>query len=215
MLFQWSVGRPLALKTEVVLCLLELSDSSCNCSWVFATAHSPSPSQSLCCSNSLYMYTLYHCQHRLAEKRIVVKVVTHCTVQGYISSQSDSKMGFNDRGTAPVAPGVPTLPTHTHLPWQRINIGERCVNSINHFLELIAKEVKTLLGAVCSERMHLDDQVQCRQLSMYGMTGTQLSVHVFQTTNLLYSRPPPIFLGKVLCRVCQVFPIYMYMFCTI
>jgi len=42
---------------------------------------------------------------------------------------------------------------------ERINIGERCVNSINHFLELIAKEVKTLLGAVCSERMHLDDQL--------------------------------------------------------
>ena len=105
---------------------------------------------------------------------------------------------------------VPTLPTHTHLPWQRINIGERCVNSINHFLELIAKEVKTLLGAVCSERMHLDDQVQCRQLSMYWMTGTQLSVHVFQTTCLLCSRPSFFFLEKVLCRVCQMFPIYMY-----
>ena len=42
---------------------------------------------------------------------------------------------------------------------QRINIGERCVNSINHFLELIANEVKALLGVVCNERMHLDDQV--------------------------------------------------------
>lgn len=48
---------------------------------------------------------------------------------------------------------VPFLP-------QRINIGERCVNSINHFLELIAKEVKTLLGALCDERTSLDDQVR-------------------------------------------------------
>ena len=33
------------------------------------------------------------------------------------------------------------------------------MNSINHFLELIANEVKALLGVVCNERMHLDDQV--------------------------------------------------------
>ena len=48
---------------------------------------------------------------------------------------------------------------HVILFLQRINIGERCVNSINHFLELIANEVKALLGVVCNERMHLDDQV--------------------------------------------------------
>ena len=48
---------------------------------------------------------------------------------------------------------------HIILFLQRINIGERCVNSINHFLELIANEVKALLGVVCNERMHLDDQV--------------------------------------------------------
>ena len=48
--------------------------------------------------------------------------------------------------------------TH-HFILQRINIGERCVNSINHFLELIANEVKALLGVVCNERMHLDNQV--------------------------------------------------------
>ena len=48
---------------------------------------------------------------------------------------------------------------HIILFLQRINIGERCVNSINHFLELIANEVKALLGVVCNERMHLDNQV--------------------------------------------------------
>ena len=42
---------------------------------------------------------------------------------------------------------------------QRINIGDRCVNSINHFLECIAKEVKSLLGALCDERMSIDDQL--------------------------------------------------------
>ena len=37
------------------------------------------------------------------------------------------------------------------------------MNSINHFLELIANEVKALLGVVCNERMHLDDQVCVRR----------------------------------------------------
>ena len=33
------------------------------------------------------------------------------------------------------------------------------MNSINHFLEFIAKEVKQLLGALCEERTSLDEQV--------------------------------------------------------
>jgi len=33
------------------------------------------------------------------------------------------------------------------------------VNTINHFLEMIAKEVKLILGTLCSERMNLDDQL--------------------------------------------------------
>ena len=52
---------------------------------------------------------------------------------------------------------------------QRINIGERCVNSINHFLELIAKEVKNRLGILCSDRMTLDDQLASARGSTYYM----------------------------------------------
>ena len=50
---------------------------------------------------------------------------------------------------------------------QRINIGDRAVNSINHFLELIAKEVKTVLGVLSSDRMNLDDQLQTNNASGY------------------------------------------------
>ena len=50
---------------------------------------------------------------------------------------------------------------------QRISVGERCVNSINHFLEMIAKEVKNLLGILCQERMSLDDQLLPHKASTY------------------------------------------------
>ena len=57
----------------------------------------------------------------------------------------------------------------TTVSTQRINIGERCVNSINHFLELMAKEVKNRLGILCSERMMLDDQLAAAKGSVYYM----------------------------------------------
>ena len=41
------------------------------------------------------------------------------------------------------------------------------MNSINHFLEMIAKEVKTLLGILCSERNNLDDQLFPNKASAY------------------------------------------------
>jgi len=41
------------------------------------------------------------------------------------------------------------------------------VNSINHFLEMIAKEVKTVLGHLCSDRMNLDDQLKPCNASAY------------------------------------------------
>lgn len=58
---------------------------------------------------------------------------------------------------------------HYFINLQRINIGERCVNSINHFLELIAKEVKDRLGILCSNRMTLDDQLAPARGSAYYM----------------------------------------------
>ena len=60
-----------------------------------------------------------------------------------------------------------TPPSHTHTHTQRINIGDRAVNSINHFLELIAKEIKTVLGQLSSERMNLDDQLRPANASAY------------------------------------------------
>ena len=54
------------------------------------------------------------------------------------------------------------------------------MNSINHFLELIAKEIKMLLGIVCNERMHLDDQVHtatCINVRVH-VPGAQLSVYL-------------------------------------
>jgi NCK-associated protein 1 len=63
--------------------------------------------------------------------------------------------------------------TSQFCPEERINIGERCVNSINHFLELIAKEVKNLLGALCDERTSLDDQ-----LLPFRGAGHYLASHV-------------------------------------
>lgn len=63
--------------------------------------------------------------------------------------------------------------TSQFCPEERINIGERCVNSINHFLEMMAKEVKTLLGALCDERTSLDDQL----LAFRG-AGHYLASHV-------------------------------------
>lgn len=50
---------------------------------------------------------------------------------------------------------------------QRINIGERAVNSVNHFLELIAKEIKSMLGQLSSDRMNLDDQLRPANASVY------------------------------------------------
>ena len=56
---------------------------------------------------------------------------------------------------------------------QRMVIGERCVNAINHCLELTAKEVKQLLGHLCEERMALDDQLlPCRGAGYYLQVGT-------------------------------------------
>ncbi len=52
------------------------------------------------------------------------------------------------------------------------------MNTINHFLELTAKEVKTLLGVVCAERMHLDDQVGGRERGRRLWWGQVLSVSV-------------------------------------
>lgn len=43
------------------------------------------------------------------------------------------------------------------------------MNSINHFLELIAKEVKNRLGILCSDRMTLDDQLASARGSAYYM----------------------------------------------
>ena len=43
------------------------------------------------------------------------------------------------------------------------------MNSINHFLELMAKEVKNRLGILCSERMTLDDQLAAAKGSAYYM----------------------------------------------
>lgn len=57
--------------------------------------------------------------------------------------------------------------TSPFCPEERISIGERCVNSVNHFLEMIAKEVKNLLGLLCSERMNLDDQLFPFKASVY------------------------------------------------
>lgn len=51
--------------------------------------------------------------------------------------------------------------------FQRINIGERAVNSVNHFLEVISKEIKSLLGQLSSERMNLDDQLKPANAGVY------------------------------------------------
>ena len=41
------------------------------------------------------------------------------------------------------------------------------MNSINHYLEVIAKEVKHIIGTLCSERMVLDDQLLPFKASSY------------------------------------------------
>ncbi len=41
------------------------------------------------------------------------------------------------------------------------------MNSVNHFLELIAKEVKLVLGQLSSDRMNLDDQLKVANASSY------------------------------------------------
>lgn len=52
------------------------------------------------------------------------------------------------------------------------------MNSINHFLELIAKEVKNRLGILCSDRMTLDDQLASARGSAYYMqVGTSCHLH--------------------------------------
>ena len=38
-------------------------------------------------------------------------------------------------------------------------VGERSVNMVNHFLELTAKEIKTIVGNLCDKRVHLQLQV--------------------------------------------------------
>ena len=53
------------------------------------------------------------------------------------------------------------------------------MNSINHFLELIAKEVKNRLGILCSDRMTLDDQLASARGSAYYMQ-VGMSCHLRQ-----------------------------------
>ena len=41
------------------------------------------------------------------------------------------------------------------------------MNTIYHYLEMIAKELKQILGTLCSERMALDDQLLPHKASAY------------------------------------------------
>ncbi|XP_064384719.1 nck-associated protein 1 homolog [Halichondria panicea] len=67
----------------------------------------------------------------------------------------------------PVIRGEFLNSTSPFCPEERINIGDRAVNSVNHFLELIAKEVKLVLGQLSSDRMNLDDQLKVANASSY------------------------------------------------
>ena len=42
---------------------------------------------------------------------------------------------------------------------QRTSVGERSVNMVNHFLELTAREIKTIVGSLCERRVALQQQV--------------------------------------------------------
>jgi NCK-associated protein 1 len=77
--------------------------------------------------------------------------------------------------------------TSQFCPEERINIGERCVNSINHFLEFIAKEVKQLLGALCEERTSLDEQ-----LLAYHGAGHYVANHVKKEKKGGQKQPLPV-----------------------
>ncbi len=60
------------------------------------------------------------------------------------------------------------------------------MNTINHFLEMIAKEVKVTLGTLCSERMSLDDQLLPHKASAYYQFVSSLGFIYFIYFILFY-----------------------------
>ena len=52
---------------------------------------------------------------------------------------------------------------------QRTIVGERSVNMVNHFLELTAREIKTIVGVLCERRVALQQQVCVCDFLKLGM----------------------------------------------
>ena len=56
----------------------------------------------------------------------------------------------------------------SHAPEERVTMGEKAVNQVHQFLEVIAKEVRSLMQRVCEERIRLSSSVSSPPSGCYG-----------------------------------------------
>ena len=54
----------------------------------------------------------------------------------------------------------------SHAPEERVTMGEKAVNTVHHFLETIAKEIRSLMQRMCEERIKLSSSVSRHLVAM-------------------------------------------------
>ncbi|XP_065902266.1 nck-associated protein 1 homolog [Dysidea avara] len=68
---------------------------------------------------------------------------------------------------------------------ERTIVGERSVNMVNHFLELTAREIKTIVGSLCERRVTLQ-----QQLVPYKATLAYMKAHLSKTGKSRSAKTP-------------------------
>ncbi len=90
------------------------------------------------------------------------------------------------------------------------------MNSVNHFLELIAKEVKLVLGQLSSDRMNLDDQLKVANASSYyNQVSDTHSQCCSMYLGVACTENPRVYSCNTCTKIIDILFVYLHILCPL